>query len=32
MHWTYDDLLHLPSDVYDVLVDELNRDAKKAHD
>lgn len=24
MRWTYDDLLNLPVDVYDVLVEELN--------
>jgi hypothetical protein len=23
MRWTYDDVLNLPADVYDVLVDEL---------
>jgi hypothetical protein len=23
MHWTYDDVLNLPADVYDVLVDDL---------
>lgn len=29
MGWTYDDLLALPADVYDVLVEELARDAAK---
>ncbi len=28
MNWTYDDLLGLPVDVYDVLVEELNTEAK----
>jgi len=28
MHWTYDELLDLPVDVYVVLVEELNRDQK----
>lgn len=27
MHWTYDELLDLPADVYAVLVEELNREA-----
>jgi hypothetical protein len=27
MHWTYDDLLDLPSEVYAVLVEEVNREA-----
>jgi hypothetical protein len=27
MHWTYDELLTLPADVYDVLVAELIKDA-----
>ena len=26
MHWTYDELLDLPADIYAVLVDELNRE------
>lgn len=30
MHWTYDDLLALPQEVYDILIDELNKDAKKS--
>ena len=29
MGWTYDDLLDLPADVYAVLVDQLNAEAKK---
>ena len=29
MHWTYADLQALPFDVYEVLVDELNKEAKK---
>jgi hypothetical protein len=28
MHWTYDDVLDLPSDVYAVLIDDLSRDAR----
>jgi hypothetical protein len=28
MHWTLDDVLSLPPDVYDVLVEELNKEAK----
>lgn len=27
MHWTYDEVLALPSAVYTVLVEELNREA-----
>jgi hypothetical protein len=27
MHWTYDELLALPAEVYDVLVDWLNATA-----
>lgn len=27
MHWTYDDVLDLPADVYDVLVDILNKES-----
>ena len=27
MGWTYDELLDLPTDVYSVLIDELNREA-----
>lgn len=27
MHWTYDELLALPVEVYAVLVDELNAEA-----
>jgi hypothetical protein len=27
MHWSYDDLLDLPADVYAVLVEEINREA-----
>jgi hypothetical protein len=23
MHWTYDDVINLPADVYDILVDDL---------
>lgn len=26
MHWTYDELLDLPAEVYAVLVDEVNRE------
>lgn len=26
MHWTYDDLLALPVDVYAVLIEELNKE------
>lgn len=29
MHWTYDDVLDLPVDVYDVLVEMLNEEARK---
>lgn len=29
MHWTYEELLDLPVDVYAVLVDELNREHAK---
>jgi hypothetical protein len=29
MHWTYDELLDLPVDVYVVLVEELNREHAK---
>ena len=29
MHWSYDDLLALPQEVYDILVEELNKDAKQ---
>lgn len=28
MHWTYDELLDLPAYVYDILVEELNKDAE----
>lgn len=28
MHWTYDDVADLPRDVYDVLVEELNKEPK----
>jgi hypothetical protein len=27
MHWSYDDLLDLPAEVYAVLVDEVKREA-----
>jgi hypothetical protein len=30
MHWTYDELLALPVDVYDVLVSQLNDEARAA--
>jgi len=30
MHWTYDDLLDLPADVYTVLVESLNAEAQKS--
>jgi len=23
MHWTYDDVMNLPGDVYDILVDDI---------
>ena len=26
MNWSYDDVLNLPADVYDVLVQELNKE------
>jgi len=26
MHWTYDELLDLPAEIYAVLVDEVNRE------
>ena len=29
MHWTYDELLALPLEVYEVLVEELNAEAKR---
>jgi hypothetical protein len=29
MHWTYDDLLALPADVYDVLVAQLITEADR---
>lgn len=29
MHWTYDDVLALPADVYDVLVDDLIREQQE---
>jgi hypothetical protein len=29
MRWTYDDVLDLPVAVYEVLVDELNREASE---
>jgi hypothetical protein len=29
MHWTYWDVLELPDDVYDVLVDELTKEANR---
>ena len=31
MHWTYADLLALPVEVYDVLLQLLNDEAKAAH-
>jgi hypothetical protein len=30
MNWSYDELLALPTDVYDVLVSSLNDDARAA--
>jgi len=30
MHWTYDELLSLPADVYDVLVSQINADERAA--
>ena len=32
MHWTYDDVLNLPADVYDVLVEDLTKEAEAAAD
>lgn len=29
MHWRYEDLQNLPVEVYDVLVEELNEEAKR---
>ena len=29
MRWTYDDVLNLPADVYDILVDDLIDDADR---
>lgn len=29
MHWTYDELLALPVEVYDVLIEKLNADARE---
>jgi hypothetical protein len=29
MHWSYQDVLDLPMAVYDVLVEDLNRDRKR---
>jgi hypothetical protein len=29
MHWTYDELLDLPVDVYVVLVEEVNREGQQ---
>ena len=31
MHWTLDDVRDLPVDVYDVLLDELNKDQPPTH-
>ena len=31
MHWTYDDLLALPVDVYTVLVEELVKEEQRDH-
>jgi hypothetical protein len=31
MGWTWDDLQALPSDVYDILIDELEREQRDAH-
>ena len=30
MHWTYDDVLNLPADVYDILVEDLSKEAEAA--
>ena len=30
MHWTYDELLALPVEVYSVLIETLNADARKS--
>ena len=29
MHWTYDDLLALPIEVYDVLIEMLNKEGQE---
>jgi len=29
MHWTYDDLMALPIEVYDVLIEMLNREGQE---
>ena len=30
MHWTYDDVLNLPADVYDILVEDLTKRSPEA--
>ena len=32
MHWTYEELMSVPVEVYEMLVEELNREADKARD
>ena len=32
MGWTYPDLRALPSDIYDVLVEQLNRESRERED
>ena len=29
MHWTYPDVLDLPADVYDILIDELMKESER---
>lgn len=29
MHWTYEDVLRLPVEVYDVLIEELSKQAEQ---
>jgi hypothetical protein len=28
MHWTYEELMNVPADIYDVLLDELVKETK----
>jgi hypothetical protein len=32
MHWTYDDVQNVPADVYDILVEELTKEAEAARE